>query len=165
MKLIKALNAHLEEWLLVLLMSAEVIIVFWQVLARFVLKTPSAWSEEIARYMFIWLVWIGAAYATKENKHIKIDILSSKFKGTTKVIMDIITGLLFVALLVFMFFTSLKVTKTVYDSNSIATGSHMPMWIAWLSLPLSMFLMLFRFIQNTILGIINKKKEGEVTQQ
>ena len=159
MKVIKALNAHLEEWLLVLLMSAEVIIVFWQVLARFVFKTPSAWSEEIARYMFIWLVWIGAAYATKENKHIKIDILSSKFKGATKVIVNIFTGIMFVALLVFMLYTSAKVTKTVYDSNSIATGSHMPMWIAWFSLPLSMFLMIFRFVQNTIIGMKNKGKE------
>lgn len=161
MKFFKMLNDHFEEYLLVLLMSLEVIIVFAQVITRFVLKTPLAWSEEIARYMFIWLVWVGAAYATKENKNIKIDILSSKFTGTMKVFADIFTGALFIALMVFMLYTSGKVTYTVYASNSIATGSHMPMWIAWFSLPLSMGLMLFRFIQNSIRGLKNRKEDHE----
>lgn len=161
MKFLKALNDHFEEYLLVLLMSLEVIIVFAQVITRFVLKTPLAWSEEIARYMFIWLVWVGAAYATKENKNIKIDILSSKFTGAMKVIADIFTGILFIGLMLFMLYTSGKVTYTVYLSNSIATGSHMPMWIAWFSLPLSMALMLFRFIQNSIRSIRHRKEELE----
>lgn len=158
MKILKLLNDHLEEYLLVVLMTLEVIIVFWQVLARFLLKVPSAWSEEIARYMFIWLVWVGAAYATKENKNVKIDLLSSKFTGTTKKVADILIAVMFLGLMLFMFYTSGKVMMTVYESRSVATGSHMPMWIAWLSLPLSMFLMMFRFIQNIIL---NRKKDKE----
>ena len=158
MKFLKMLNNHLEEYLLVLLMVAEVIIVFAQVITRFILKTPLAWSEEIARYMFIWLVWIGAAYATKENKNIKIDILSSKFTGGMKILAEIFAGVLFIGLMVFMFYTSGKVTYTVYKSNSIATGSHMPMWIAWFSLPLSMALMTIRFIQNSVRSIRDKKK-------
>ena len=149
MKFLKMLNNHFEEYLLVLLMVAEVIIVFAQVITRFILKSPLAWSEEIARYMFIWLVWIGAAYATKENKNIKIDLLSSKFTGAMKVLADIFVTVLF------------KVTYTVYASNSIATGSHMPMWIAWFSLPLSMALMTFRFIQNSVRSIKDSKKKGE----
>ena len=156
MKFLKMLNNHFEEYLLVLLMVAEVIIVFAQVITRFILKSPLAWSEEIARYMFIWLVWIGAAYATKENKNIKIDLLSSKFTGAMKVFADI-----FVAVLYIMLYTSGKVTYTVYSSNSIATGSHMPMWIAWFSLPLSMALMTFRFIQNSVRSIKDSKKKGE----
>lgn len=158
MKFFKMLNNHLEEYLLVLLMIAEVIIVFAQVVTRFLLKTPLAWSEEIARYIFIWLVWVGAAYSTKENKNIKIDILSSKFTGVTKVIADIITGALFIGLMLFMLYTSGKVTYTVYTSKSIATGSHMPMWIAWFSLPLSMSLMLFRFIQNSVRSLKTKDR-------
>lgn len=158
MKFLKALNDHFEEYLLAILMVAEVVIVFAQVVTRFLIKTPLAWSEEIARYIFIWLVWVGAAYATKENKNIKIDILSSKFTGITKIIADIFTGVLFLALMAFMLFTSGKVTYTVYASNSIATGSHMPMWIAWFSLPLSMALMIFRFIQNSVRGLRKKDR-------
>lgn len=161
MKFLKMLNNHFEEYLLVLLMVAEVIIVFAQVITRFILKSPLAWSEEIARYMFIWLVWIGAAYATKENKNIKIDLLSSKFTGAMKVFADIFVAVLFIGLMMFMLYTSGKVTYTVYASKSIATGSHMPMWIAWFSLPLSMALMTFRFIQNSVRSIKDSKKKGE----
>ena len=64
MKFLRFLNDHLEEYLLVFLMVVEVVVVFAQVVTRYVFHSPLAWSEELARYMFIWLVWIGAAYAT-----------------------------------------------------------------------------------------------------
>ena len=158
MKLLKILNDHFEEYLLVILMTLDVIIVFAQVLTRYVFHSPLAWSEEIARYMFIWLVWIGAAYAVKENKHIKIDIIYNKLTGATKRVSDLVTVVLFLGLMSFMLYTSAKVTWTVYTSKSIATGSHMPMWIAWFSIPLSMALMIFRFIQRIVLYGLNDEK-------
>ena len=158
MKLLKILNDHFEEYLLVLLLTLDVIIVFAQVVTRYLLHSPLAWSEEIARYMFIWLVWIGAAYAVKENKHIKIDIIYNKLTGSTKRISDLVTVVLFLGLMGFMLYTSAKVTMTVYTSKSIATGSHMPMWIAWFSIPLSMALMIFRFLQRIYMYGLNDEK-------
>lgn len=159
MKLLKLLNNHLEEYILVLLLIAEVIVVFAQVVTRYVFKYPLPWSEEIARYMFIWMVWVGAAYGTKENKNICIDVLSSKFEGPAKKISEALTFVLFVCLMLFMMYTSGKVTMQVYNSHSHATGSGLPMWIVWFSLPLSMTLMLFRFVQNSVLKRRAKKEE------
>ena len=118
------LNNHFEEYLLVLLMVAEVIIVFAQVITRFILKSPLAWSEEIARYMFIWLVWIGAAYATKENKNIKIDLLSSKFTGAMKVFADIFVAVLFIGLMMFMLYTSRGRPLTAHSECCAAPVTH-----------------------------------------
>ena len=162
MKLLKLLNDHFEEYLLVTLMVVEVVVVFAQVVTRYIFKSPLAWSEELARYMFIWLVWIGAAYATKMRKNITIDIVSSKLKGNMKLISEIINFVLFAALMLFMLWTTVTVTKQVYVSNSIGTGTHLPMWIVWLSLPLSMALNLFRYLQNFVYDMKhwNEKKEG-----
>ena len=148
MKLLRFLNDHFEEYLLVVLMVVEVVVVFAQVVTRYVFHSPLAWSEELARYMFIWLVWIGAAYATKLRKNIIIDVVASKFKGATKLISEIINFVLFVALMLFMLWTTSTVMMQVYESNSIGTGTHLPMWIVWLSLPLSMALNLLRYTQN-----------------
>ena len=150
MKLLRFLNDHFEEYLLVVLMVVEVVVVFAQVVTRYVFHSPLAWSEELARYMFIWLVWIGAAYATKMRKNIIIDVVASKFKGATKLISEIINFVLFVALMLFMLWTTSTVMMQVYESNSIGTGTHLPMWIVWLSLPLSMALNLLRYTQNFV---------------
>ena len=150
MKFLKLLNDHFEEYLLVVLMVAEVVVVFAQVVTRYVFHMPLAWSEELARYMFIWLVWIGAAYATKLRKNIIIDVVASKFKGNVKLISEIINFVLFVALMLFMLWTTSTVMMQVYESNSMGTGTHLPMWIVWLSLPLSMALNLLRYTQNFV---------------
>ena len=150
MKFLRFLNDHLEEYLLVFLMVVEVVVVFAQVVTRYVFHSPLAWSEELARYMFIWLVWIGAAYATKLRKNIIIDVVASKFKGNVKLISEIINFVLFVVLMLFMLWTTSTVMMQVYESNSIGTGTHLPMWIVWLSLPLSMALNLLRYTQNFV---------------
>ena len=163
MKLLRFLNDHFEEYLLVVLMVVEVVVVFAQVVTRYVFHSPLAWSEELARYMFIWLVWIGAAYATKLRKNIIIDVVASKFKGATKLISEIINFVLFVALMLFMLWTTSTVMIQVYESNSIGTGTHLPMWIVWLSLPLSMALNLLRYTQNFVYDMKHwndDKKEG-----
>lgn len=162
MKFLRFLNDHLEEYLLVFLMVVEVVVVFAQVVTRYVFKSPLAWSEELARYMFIWLVWIGAAYATKMRKNIIIDVVCSKFKGNVKLISEIINFVLFVVLMLFMLWTTSTVMMQVYESNSIGTGTHLPMWIVWLSLPLSMALNLLRYTQNFVYDMKhwNDRKEG-----
>ena len=161
MKLLRFLNDHFEEYLLVVLMVVEVVVVFAQVVTRYVFHSPLAWSEELARYMFIWLVWIGAAYATKLRKNIIIDVVASKFKGATKLISEIINFVLFVALMLFMLWTTSTVMMQVYESNSMGTGTHLPMWIVWLSLPLSMALNLLRYTQNFVYDLKhwNDRKE------
>ena len=75
MKILSFLNNRMEEVFLVILMALAVIIVTAQVVTRYVLKVPLPWSEEIARYLFLWLTWVGASYATKERKHINIDVV------------------------------------------------------------------------------------------
>ena len=66
------------------LMAAMVINVLWQVFTRFVLKNPSSFTEEAARYMMIWVGLLGSAYATGQKSHLALDLLTSKFQGARK---------------------------------------------------------------------------------
>ena len=60
------------------------IVIVQEVLRRFVLNYSSAWGEEAARYAFIYLGWIGAAYAVRERAHIRFDILVGRVGPRTK---------------------------------------------------------------------------------
>lgn len=62
-------------WALVTLMAAAVVNVLWQVFTRFVLADPSSFTDELARYLLMWIGLLGASYATGRRLHPAIDLL------------------------------------------------------------------------------------------
>ena len=97
------INRHGERYLTLPLYAMIVITIFMEVFRRFCLSYSSLWSEEIARYAFIYITWIGAAAAVKERAHIRIDVilplLSNKWKTVVFIFGDFITLILaFIAL-------------------------------------------------------------------
>ena len=61
--------------LLVILMALMVFNVTWQVLSRYVVQNPSSFTDELSRYMLIWVGMLGAAYVAGKNEHLAIDII------------------------------------------------------------------------------------------
>ena len=162
MKVLKFLNERLEEIFLVILMIAATLLVAAQVVTRFILKVPLPWSEEIARYMFLWLTWVGAAYATKERKHVRIDIIYEKMPEAGKKVCTVISTIIWIVFLGIMVYLSFRLTRSVASGGQIAVGSGIPMWIPYASIPVGMGLMLFRLLQNSVKDIRQAKaaKEG-----
>ena len=162
MKVLKFLNERLEEIFLVILMIAATLLVAAQVVTRFILKVPLPWSEEIARYMFLWLTWVGAAYATKERKHVRIDIIYEKLPEAGKKVCTVISTVIWIVFLGIMVYLSFRLTRSVASGGQIAVGSGIPMWIPYASIPVGMGLMLFRLLQNSVKDIRQAKaaKEG-----
>lgn len=70
--------------LLVMLMALMVFNVTWQVLSRYVVQNPSSFTDELSRYMLIWLGMLGAAYVAGQNQHIAIDLLPNRLIGKSK---------------------------------------------------------------------------------
>lgn len=76
---IKIINKILSS-MCVVLCSILVLCVVWQVCSRYVLNTPSTYTDELARFLFIWVGLIGAAYALGQKKHLAIDLLATKLE-------------------------------------------------------------------------------------
>ncbi len=72
---LERLDRNAERWLLLVLYSYIVYVIFIEVVRRFVLLYSSIWGEETARFAFIFLVWIGAAAAVRDRAHIRIDVI------------------------------------------------------------------------------------------
>ena len=66
------------------LMAAMVLNVLWQVFTRFVLRQPSSFTEELARYMMIWVGLLGSAYATGKKSHLALDLITAHLHGARK---------------------------------------------------------------------------------
>lgn len=74
-RLLRNLDENAERYVMLVCYVFCCFVIVQEVIRRFVLNYSSAWAEETARYAFIYLGWIGAAYAVKERAHIKFDIL------------------------------------------------------------------------------------------
>jgi TRAP-type C4-dicarboxylate transport system permease small subunit len=89
----KSLRARID-WLLgsaiCLLMGAMVINVLWQVFTRFVLRDPSSFTEEAARYMMIWVGLLGSAYAVGKKSHLALDLITARLQAGRKRASEII---------------------------------------------------------------------------
>ena len=83
MNLIAMLD-RLLKLALALLMTAMVGSVVWQVLSRYLFVVPAAWTEELARFLLIWIGMLGAAYAYRQGSHLGIDLLVNKLDGSAK---------------------------------------------------------------------------------
>lgn len=66
------------SWASVVLFALLVVVVVWQVVSRQILQDPSAWTEELARYTFVWLGFFAAALVFSERGHIAVDFLVRK---------------------------------------------------------------------------------------
>lgn len=62
-------------------MGVSVVNVLWQVFTRFALASPSSYTEELARYLLIWIGLLGAAYASAKGQHLAIDLLPRRLSG------------------------------------------------------------------------------------
>ena len=82
--LIQRLDQDAERYVMLVCYAFCCVVIVQEVVRRFVLNYSSAWGEEAARYSFIYLGWIGAAYAVRERAHIRFDILLQRVGPRTK---------------------------------------------------------------------------------
>lgn len=134
-----------EEILAVLCLIAIVVLILLQVFNRYVLESSLVWSEELARFLFIWLVYLSTSYAVRDNKHLAITFLIEYSKSPlTKYILQAISLL---ATATFAAFCIVWGTKMLFFLER--TGQQAPalqvsiIWV-YLALPVCMGLMLIR---------------------
>ncbi len=79
---------------LVVLMVAMVTSVVWQVLSRYLFVVPAAWTEELARFLLIWIGMLGAAFAYRDGSHLGIDLLADKLNESARHRLHVIVHIL-----------------------------------------------------------------------
>jgi len=129
---------QLLGWFLVVVMGTSVVNVLWQVFTRFVLSNPSSYTEELARYLLIWIGLIGAAYASGRRMHLAIDLLPRVLSGRAHIALQItirvIIALFAVGVLTYGGFQLVRLTLTLGQTSS---ALRIPMGWVYAALPIS----------------------------
>ena len=85
------------EYICIAFIGIMTLLVTWQVITRYVFKSPSAITEQTSKYMFVWLVLLGTAYVFGKREHMSMVFIQEKFTGRTAVIVNIIIELIVIA--------------------------------------------------------------------
>ncbi|MFB0516549.1 MAG: TRAP transporter small permease [Candidatus Neomarinimicrobiota bacterium] len=147
---------------LVILMSANVLDVTWQVCTRFILRDPSSFTEELAGFLLIWIGLLGASYAFYTRAHLGIDVLTARLVGVKKRVVEI--GISLVVLLFALFILvigGLRLVNLTFTLNQISPAMGIPMGYVYLVLPITGILMMFFSITFIIAAIIKEPTVAE----
>lgn len=155
MKIIKWLDDKFEESILIVSLVFTVAIIFAQVLMRYVFKNSLSWSEELARYIFLYQIWLGASYAVKRTSHLRIEIIKTKLSPKNKIIFDTFALTIWLIFSIFLASKSFSLTVAIFQRGQLSPAMRMPMGYAYASVPIGSGLMCIRLIQQMF---INKKK-------
>ncbi len=137
---IKSILDRILEGLVMIVVAVLVLDVLWQVFTRFILHDPSTWTEELARFMLIWVSLLGAAVALGRGAHLGIDYfvgkMSEKMRRRTEVFAFFCIAL-FSLLVMFVGGIELVHSNLVLGQTSPALG--VKMGYVYLAIPISGF--------------------------
>ncbi|MGJ9383789.1 TRAP transporter small permease [Salipaludibacillus sp. CF4.18] len=150
MKIIKWLDDHFEEYLLIILSATMVFVIALQVFMRFIIGSSLIWSEELARYCFIWLVYIGISYGVKKQRHIKVDIVLLALKDRGKIILGILANIIFFVFAIFIIINGYVLSSELLSWGQTSPALDFPMGVVYLATPVGMSLTAIRIIQQII---------------
>ena len=160
-KVLRWLDQNLEEFLLVLFLAAMAVLMGIQVLARYVLGMSLSWSEEVARYLFVWSGFLSVSYCTKKCVSIKIEQFVASFpkrwKAALKVLNHTIELVLFLYLLPFAW--NYFYSAAISGQKSPALG--LPMYLVQAAPMTGFVLCAFRVVQRWViefLTVVGKEK-------
>lgn len=140
---------------LVLLLVLMVLAVIWQVFSRYIANNPSSFTEELSRYLFIWIGILGAAFASGQQTHLAIDILPPKLNPPNRIKLRIFINFL----IIFFSLTVLVIgggnlVYVNYDLGQFSAALNVPLSAVYLVLPISGILVIIYKVNE----IINAKK-------
>lgn len=153
------IEAHICAILLIFL----TIILFIEIILRYFFNSSLIWGEEMARYLFVWFVYVSMSYAIVVKSHIKIDsmmrLLPEKYRLICTQI-GIVVWIVFAGVIIY-FTMNYVIEAFLRGHEAIASG--IPMWLIYLGIPvgflLSIIRLLIEFIQN--FKLLKYSRDGE----
>ncbi len=138
-------------------LGIAVLLVTVQVFLRFVFNAPLAWVEEVGRYLFVWSVFLGAAAALVEDKHIRITVLIDRFGPKAEFFSRMLGHLLGLGSFSFVAYYGYKIAFSNW-STGFYTIPELPRIIFYLAVPVSMTIMVI-YLLGLVYALFTKKQE------
>lgn len=147
------------KYLVVAILILMTVVTFYQVILRYVLKAPTIWSEELSRYLYVWLVMLASAIAIRSKRHIRIDFFINKLGVKAKFVIEMIGFILILFFLFFLLREGISIVQSTFNAETYSLK--IPMAYPYMAIPIGTGLMILFAIEMMIRQIkeflINQK--------
>lgn len=136
---------------LIIIMAIMVINVLWQVFSRYFLGEPSSFTDELARYLMIWVGILGAAYVSGRNSHVAIDVLPSRLNDTKqKKLKTIVRILIILFSITALVIGGSRLVYITYVLKQFSPALQMPLALVYMVIPISGILIIYYKISDIL---------------
>ena len=165
MKKIREAWDNLEENLLLGMLLVLVVVIFMQVVMRYVARSSLSWSEELGRYLFIWMTWISTSYAVRHNRHLRIEVLTDFLSERGKLVLNIAAMIVWCGFGIFLINKGCEITAMLWRRGQITAALEIPMAVNYAAIPVGAALMSIRLVDEIVRSLkklfaLSDKKEG-----
>lgn len=133
-----------------------------QVILRFVFATGFSWGEEVARFLFVWLMYFSIAYATRNQRHIRVAFLVQRFGDKGHKVFMILGDLIFLIFSAFIFVSAIKVCQSIFKYQDMAVTINVSLNVVYGAGVVGFFLIIIRLIQSIIWKFRHFRDDMEV---
>ena len=147
---------HIEEYLLMILMGTMACVVFVQVVFR-VIGSSLPWSEELSRYIAVWVTFIGAAYGIKMGSHVGVEAIKIVLPKPVRKVVELLILAIMIFFCCVVFYYAIQIIGMQMKTGQKSPAMRTPIWRAYLGIPIGMGLCVIRSIQAAI-GIIRDEQ-------
>jgi len=117
---------------------------------RYVFSNSLSWSEELARYVFLWQIWLGASFAVKEHRHLRIEVLKDLVPKDGQKYFELFVLLIWFGFSAFLAYKGTELTMILAQRGQLSPAMRLPMAYAYASVPVGCGLMAIRLIEEMI---------------
>jgi TRAP-type C4-dicarboxylate transport system permease small subunit len=138
------LIVKLLEKLVIFLLAAIVLVVTLQVFSRFILQSPSSVTEELARFLLIWIGLFGGAYGYHSNAHLGLDIFTNKMQGASQYLVSILAhSLIMLFAVIVMIIGGVSLVSLTFEPVQISAALEIKMGYVYSAVPIAGGLIVF----------------------
>lgn len=148
--ILRAIDENGERYLLLVFYTLVVAVIGIEVIRRFVLSFSSIWGEEIARFAFIYLTWIGASAGVKNRAHIRIDLIYSLVPDRHHVWLYLLADVATMVFAIVAFYYSLTPIMTSLQFDNVTDGLRINRTFFLVAVPLGFAMTMARVLQNVV---------------
>ena len=152
-----------EEFISSITLPVMCIVIFVNTFGRYTKLFQLFWAEELARYLMVWSVYMGAAAASSKGEHFAVDVIVSRLPKTARYIaygLQILLNFIFCA---FILYYGFRLVGLQTKLGQVSATMRLPMWFMYSAMPVCTLLMLFQYTSHVIAKIreIGHETPGE----
>ncbi len=149
---------NLELSICLVTMVAMTVIVFAQVVGRYLFSYSFGWSEEIARFLVIWVTFGGSAYAFRKGAHIGVTAVVEALPKNLRFYVNIISRILTIIFFIVLGYYGLEHTLNQYALGQLAPATRLSVAIPYSAIPIGSFLVILRLLDQSIQDIKARRR-------